>query len=191
MFNKRFLASLIIPVFLGSNGVFAESTFNPHYNLGSEASTATLGRAVTYQEVASEIEYHVFELQSHTPVHAAIRSSLIPGWGQGFNGQSIKGMLFFLTFAGTLTGSLIQYQNSNDSFDQYQATGQRNNALFDDHENERLQSTILGVAAGLIYGISIVDAYRNAYQPLWSRDISIDIAMTENEAQLIWKKKFQ
>ena len=58
-------------------------------NVGREASRATFGRALADEGVASDIDYHVIEVQKHSPGNAALRSALLPGWGQRFNGQKV------------------------------------------------------------------------------------------------------
>jgi len=155
-----------------------------------EAATSIFGRVFGVGSEEAAINYHVFELDSHSPGHAAIRSAFVPGWGQWFNGQSVKGTVMFIGFTAALAGSLSRYQASRNSYDEYKDLGNQNHTSFDDYESERSQALILGGVAAVIYGFSVIDAYHHAYSPLWSRDSGVKFAVGTDEGRIYWEKKF-
>lgn len=155
-----------------------------------EAGQAIFGRIFGVQGSGAEIEHHVFDLSNRTPTHAAVRSALVPGWGQVFNRDRIKGILFFVTTTASAVGSVLLYNDSRDSYDDYKAQGLKDSSLYDDYEDKRTQAMVLGVAAVVFYTVGIVDAYKKAYQPLYSTKSSVNLALSPTESQIIWERRF-
>jgi len=155
-----------------------------------EAGQAIFGRVFGVQGSGAEIDYHVFDVSSRTPAHAAIRSALVPGWGQVFNKDKVKGILFFVTTAATAIGSAVVYHDAKDSYQDYKAQGIQNSSLYDDYEDERTQAMVLGVAALVFYTVGIVDAYRHAYRPLYTSEGALNLTLAPTEGQVVWQKKF-
>jgi hypothetical protein len=156
-----------------------------------EAAKAVVGRVFGVQGDSGDITYNVVELTAHSPTNASIRSALIPGWGQTFNGEKVKGVVLFCSFVAASVGSWGRYQSATNSFDDYKSRGIKEGSSYDDYKRARTQSLLLGVAAlGLWIG-SVVDARRNAYHPVLSQNTNIDIAWTaSDEGQVVWRKKF-
>jgi len=155
-----------------------------------EAVEAVVGRVFGVEGDASDIKYHVFELTQHSPLSAATRSLVVPGWGQHFNNQPAKGTIFFITTAGALVGSVRLYNESTHSYDDYKKQGVQDGPLYDDYKNQRVTALALGGVTAVLWLAGVIDAYRNAYSPLYSKNPSIDVAFINDGARLVVKKNF-
>lgn len=92
-------------------------------------------------------------LHKKSPSGAALRSLVIPGWGQYYNGKKIKAGLAFAGETGLLGAAL--YWNSRAA-DAKQANDKNNQLLFEDWRN----GCYWGLAALIVY--SMLDAYVDA-----------------------------
>ncbi len=176
-----------------ASNYLGETSFQP--SPVKESADAIFGRILGVQDDKLDIDYYVFELTNHTPGNALFRSALIPGWGQAFNGESTKGAVIFSVFAAATAGSIFLYDSAKDKYDDYKDVGEKDSSKYDDYENLRTQSYLLGgVAVGLwIFGMA--DAYRHAYSPLWSKNSGFEFAYLPTrgdplQAEISWKKRF-
>lgn len=188
MFNKIARVILSLVLFLAPLSLRADD--ESMYSLQQTKSSADKNGDEEAVWRGANVKYYYFELARPSPSHAAIRSAFVPGWGQAFNRQSVKGALFFLTFVGTAAGSLSQYRNSRESFDLYKKRGVKESPSYDDYKSQQTRATVLGGVALLAYGLSIVDAYRNAYNPIYSRQTSWDVAWQDEAVEVQWSRKF-
>ena len=95
------------------------------------------------------------------------------------------------SFLAAAAGSIHLMNEADDSYDEYERRGFRDDATYDDYEKEHLQSVLLGVAAAALWGVAVVDAYRNAYNPLWTRRPgSVDVLASSREIRVRWKKRW-
>jgi hypothetical protein len=196
MNNKLFTffvcISLIAPSFLCAEN----DEYAPYLNPPSRQSESfitrdpVLGRIFGVQGTGADIKHYVFDVSNRTPRHAALRSALVPGWGQHFNNEKGKALLFFVTTVGLAAGSLIRYSDSRHTYNEYKESGSRNSVLFDDYEDERTQALAMGVTALVLYTFGIIDAHRRAYAPLYSSDRSLQLALSPSESYLVWSRKF-
>ncbi|MCX6827499.1 MAG: PEGA domain-containing protein, partial [candidate division Zixibacteria bacterium] len=67
-------------------------------------------------------------LRSKTRLKAFVRSMIIPGWGQSYTDQSLKGKCFTLLAAGAVASYLIADSRFNDRNNEYKATRTRYNS---------------------------------------------------------------
>lgn len=91
------------------------------------------------------------------------RSALAPGWGQFYNRESSKGMLFSLGEVGLIAGTIFSFsQASNHKQNADNALLQGNLAQFTRYDqkrnNLRTTGTILGVSAAALWILNIIDA---------------------------------
>lgn len=155
-----------------------------------EAARAVVGRVFGVKGDAGNVEYHAIELTTRSPRNAALRSALVPGWGQHFNRQPVKGTLFFLSTVAAAVGGLRLYDKSQDTFDEYERRGEKNSSLYEDYSDERTQAVLLGGLAGVLWVWSGLDAYRNAYTPLYTKDFHVEFALLPEEGVIRFNKKF-
>jgi len=102
------------------------------------------------------------DLQAKTPRNAAVRSLLVPGWGQMFNGQPYKGVALFLATGGALAAGLAVEDKADGTYRDYSAKGVPGDALYDDYKREKNQSTFLLATAAGLWIYAVVDAYAQA-----------------------------
>lgn len=167
----------------------ASDPINPGSFVG-EAAEAVVGRVFGVEGDASDIKYHAFELNHHSPGSSLVRSLVIPGWGQHFNRQKAKGSVFFLTTLGSLYASAHLYNQSVSSYHEYQAGGVKDSSRYEDYKDQRTQSLLYGGVAAILWVVGMVDAHRNAYNPLYSKEPSVDLAFIDEEARITLKKNF-
>lgn len=195
-FFRRAIAFALVSALLGSSLPAAAATndgndFSPnHPGVVGEAAKAVVDRVFGVKGEAADIRYHAIELSNHSPVNAGIRSALLPGWGQQFNRQPVKAAALFVVITVGAFGAVKSYHLSNDDYDKYKAIGNRNDTSYDDYGRHRTQALVLGGATVLLWVYSIFDAYRYAYNPLWGRDPSVQLALTDTGATMNWRRKF-
>ncbi len=104
-------------------------------------------------------ESRAINMSDHTPGNAAIRSTLIPGWGQSFNGQQAKS---YVVAGGVLASGIAAFyffNKAGDTYEDYERRGIKNDALYNDYESQSDQASLYtGIAAGF-WAYGIIDAY--------------------------------
>lgn len=155
-----------------------------------EAAGSVVGRVFGIRGQGGDIRYHVIDLSGRSSASAAVRSALVPGWGQVFNRQSTKGALLFFTVAGAAAGSYLLHREAKDTYDEYKAIGDPDDSRYDDYKRQRTQSIVLGSAAAAIYLFSIVDAYLNPYAPYLSQSRGVRLSLGPGEGRFSFEKKF-
>lgn len=100
-----------------------------------------------------------YDFNAKTPVNAALRSLILPGWGQFFNGQKTKGYILGAVALGCAVGSVVTYQLALKDWDDYEKKGIPDDPLYDSYKGKVITTNVLiGVsAAAWIY--AVVDAY--------------------------------
>ena len=99
------------------------------------------------------------DFRLHRSGNAALRSALLPGWGQFFNRQSFKGEVLGTIFFASLGGYLYFTGVANKDYRDYETKGLRSDSLYSDYETHQRQASFaVGLAAGT-WVISVVDAY--------------------------------
>lgn len=99
------------------------------------------------------------DFSEYTAMNAAIRSAVMPGWGQGWNGQKIKGWIVFGVFAVSVFGTFYYLNKSEGDYVSYQRLGARDSSYYDDYEKDLNTSRILGAVAVATWIFAVVDAY--------------------------------
>ncbi len=99
------------------------------------------------------------DFSEYTATNAAIRSAVMPGWGQRWNEQKTKGWIVFGAFAATVFGAFYYLNKSESDYDSYKKLGARDSSYYDDYERDLNTSRIFGIAAVLIWAYAVVDAY--------------------------------
>ena len=93
------------------------------------------------------------------PINAAIRSALLPGWGQMWNEQETKGYIVLGVFAVTVAGAFYFNNRAEKAYDDYVALGAIDGSKFDDYESYHNTSKIFTFAAIGTWLYAVVDAY--------------------------------
>ncbi len=194
---NKFFALLVCTALVIPSTVHAEEdAYAPYLNPPSRQEAPVIdnqpvmGRIFGVQGSGADIDHYVVDLTDRRPSSAAVRSAVVPGWGQAFNNESGKGLLFFVTTVGLAAGSLIRYSASRDTYNDYKKAGAREGVLYDDYKDERTQALAMGGAALVLYTFGIIDAYNKAYKPLYSSDGGMNLALSPSETRVSWDRKF-
>jgi len=155
-----------------------------------EAGKAVVDRVFGVKGNTEEIDYYAIEVSNHSPFNAGLRSALLPGWGQRFNRQPVKGAVLFAAVLLGAYGTVQTYGQSRDDYDTYEATGNRSDPTYDDYSRRRTQAALLGGATVALWAYSVFDAYRNAYNPLYGSDPAFQLALQDDGASLEWQRRF-
>ena len=99
------------------------------------------------------------DFSEYTELNAAIRSAVMPGWGQGWNGQKTKGWIVFGVFAVSVFGAFYYLNKSEGDYDSYKKLGSRDSSYYDDYEKDLNTSRTLGCIAAAVWIFAVVDAY--------------------------------
>ena len=99
------------------------------------------------------------DFSEYTATNAALRSAVMPGWGQGWNGQKTKGWIVFGVFAVSVFGTFYYLNKSEGDYVSYERLGARDSSYYDDYEKDLNTSRIFGCIAIATWIFAVVDAY--------------------------------
>jgi len=99
------------------------------------------------------------DFSEYTATNAALRSAVMPGWGQGWNNQKIKGWIVFGVFAISTFGTFYYLAKADGDYVSYERLGSRDSSFYDDYERDLNTSRILGGVAVAAWIFAVVDAY--------------------------------
>jgi len=107
---------------------------------------------------AESIELNL-DFSGKPEVNAALRSMLMPGWGQYYNKQPEKAWIVFGLFGVCLAGAFYYNNKAFSSYDKYKNYGMIESKYYDDYESQYLTSQIFTFAAIGVWIFGIIDAY--------------------------------
>lgn len=133
-------------------------------------------------------------LSAHTPVNATLRSAVVPGWGQYFNGQETKGYVVFSGFVLTALSSYLLYSKANNTYSDYEKQGVKNGSLYSDYETQSNQAMAVSLVAAGIWVYGMVDAYIKAAPAAemspYTRAEGFRLAANDRDLSLTYNKRF-
>lgn len=95
----------------------------------------------------------------HTRLNAAVRSAMVPGWGQFFNDQSVKGWVAGTLFFGAAGAYFYYTGRADEYYRDYEARGLRDDAAYADYEEQKQHAVTALTVAGSAWFLSVLDAY--------------------------------
>jgi len=134
-----------------------------------------------------------------TRIESSARSFVLTGWGQVYNDQPIKGLLFFGSEVAVLTTAFIFGKISNDYDNEYQTATNPDDAMnYYKKANDyyKLRNAFLWTSLG-VWAYNVIDAYMNATVtssgkkmakfPLYkkNKNISLNSILVEKEKLII------
>ena len=128
----------------------------------------------------------------YSALNAAVRSALMPGWGQGWNEQKTKGWIVFGIFAGSVAGCILFNREAEKNYSDYEEIGARNSSKYDDYKDNLNISRILGGVALATWIYAVVDAYfvGKSRESLYVRN-HFDVQLCSNDGVMLkYKTKF-
>ncbi|RLD18985.1 MAG: hypothetical protein DRI36_00055 [Caldiserica bacterium] len=102
------------------------------------------------------------KLGRETPGGSALKSFILPGWGQFANGEKKKGYLFGGMTATFLTLSYYFHQQADKKYEEYEKRGLKNDPLYDEYKSYFNTGNFFLYTAIIVWGYNVYDAYRNA-----------------------------
>ncbi len=100
-----------------------------------------------------------YNLIRKTAENAALRSLVLPGWGQHFNNQKTKAYIIGGTALTSISCSIIFYSLSLKTYDEYDTKGRVTDKLYDEYKSQVLLTNIFIGTAITTWIYSIIDAY--------------------------------
>lgn len=98
-------------------------------------------------------------LREHNGISAAVRSFLLPGWGQYYNEQKQKAYIFFGTTIIPLCTGWYFYNDAEQTYKKYEEKGLKNDPLYEEYEKKFITANIFFVISMISWGYGIIDAY--------------------------------
>ena len=90
---------------------------------------------------------------------AAVRSLVLPGWGQFYNRQRTKGGTLFVLSVGGAVGALIMEKRSRRSYEDYKLQGDPSGGAYNRYSRQRNLAFIGGAVSLVFWTLSVWDAY--------------------------------
>lgn len=137
------------------------------------------------------------DFRRHCRGNAALRSAIIPGWGQAFNRQTFKGYVFGTIFFGSVGGYFYYTGLADENYRDYENLGLRNDSRYSDYETHKKQAvTSLSIAAGMWF-VAVTDAFifgrerpEAGDQKKSARSSEFQWTWLESGAGVQWKRYF-
>lgn len=98
-----------------------------------------------------------YNFKAQIPMNAALRSLLIPGWGQFFNEQPTKGLILVGAEAVAIGGAFMLHSKANSTYEDYEQ--KRTDTLYDDYSSQFDTANMFVYLSAAIWAWNVVDAY--------------------------------
>lgn len=134
-----------------------------------------------------------FDFSDYCAKNAAIRSALLPGWGQAWNEQEKKSWIVFGVFALSAGLSFYFKNEAEKSYDKYSLIGAPAGSEYDNYKRNSDTAIILGTVAVLTWIYGVVDAYLVAekQEKKYIKNNKVNLVMTANDGfKLEYKTRF-
>ena len=131
-----------------------------------------------------------YSFSDETPANSAIRSLILPGWGQFFNEQNKKGYIIAGAAIATFAGAYMYYAKANSTYDDYADAGIKNGPLYSDYETQANQAMLVSLLCAGVWIYGVVDAYINGKSKDAQADAGFNIACGGSGAGLFYTKRF-
>jgi len=112
-----------------------------------------------------------------SPIFALLCSLLLPGGGQFYTENNLKGVLFFAAQTCMLSVILYEHQKAENSWLRYKRTGDP--AYYEDYSHYKEKRDDHLWWGGLIWGLSCADAYIDAHFYRFNAEMSLKIVILE------------
>ena len=100
-----------------------------------------------------------YDFNARTPVNAALRSLILPGWGQFFNGQKTKGYILGAIALSCAGASIVTYQLALKDWDDYEKKGIPDDPLYDNYKSKVITTNFLIGVSAAAWLYAVLDAY--------------------------------
>lgn len=101
-----------------------------------------------------------YNFNTKSPLNAAARSLMLPGWGQFFNEQPTKGLIFAGAELIAIGTAFMMSSKANSTYSDYET--KRTNTMYDDYSSQINTANMFVYAGAAIWLGNIIDAYLSA-----------------------------
>lgn len=105
-----------------------------------------------------------YNFKEKSPTNSALRSLILPGWGQLLNEQPTKVLIFAGAEAISIGTAFIMYSKANSTYDEYEE--KRTDALYDDYSSQIDTANMFVYLSAGIWVWNVVDAYLSGGDPV-------------------------
>ncbi|MDD5021281.1 MAG: DUF5683 domain-containing protein [Endomicrobiaceae bacterium] len=133
-----------------------------------------------------------FDFSDYSASNAALRSALLPGWGQGWNEQETKGWIIFGVFVASACTALHFNNEAEKNYKLYAEIGAPAGSEYDNYKRNFDTARILATVAVLTWIYAVTDAYFVAKKEQ-KKYVSkkVNLVMYDNDGfKLEYKTKF-
>ncbi|MBN1384599.1 MAG: hypothetical protein JW983_06965 [Elusimicrobia bacterium] len=150
--------------------------------------------AAQEQEQLQEVKV---DFSAKTPTNSALRSLLLPGWGQVFNSQRTKGYIIAGAGVASIAAAVVCYTNAQSTYDEYEETELKSHPLYEDYCDEINTANIFVGLSAAVWIYAVVDAYvvskksASSTVNLFNRNKRLSFELnSKQEPTLVYRKKF-
>ncbi|MBI5554706.1 MAG: hypothetical protein HY920_02485 [Elusimicrobia bacterium] len=101
-----------------------------------------------------------YNFNTKSPMTAAFRSLMLPGWGQFFNEQPTKGLIFAGAELVAVGTAFMMSSKANSTYSDYET--KRTSSLYDDYSSQIDTANMFVYLAAAIWAGNVFDAYLSA-----------------------------
>jgi hypothetical protein len=148
-----------------------------------------IAAALTLPALAGAAQPANFDLSARTPGNATLRSAILPGWGQWFNGQNTKAYIIGSCAIAGVGATLVLNSRASATFSDYEKIGVKNDALYDDYEKQQGQAMSAGLFTAAVWIYGMIDAYVVAHKKSGKAD-RVMLYNDEHGFKLAFSKRF-
>ncbi len=101
-------------------------------------------------------------LKGETPTFYAVKSLVLPGWGQFSAGEKKKGYLFGGMTATFFVFSYYFYSKADEQYKKYEERGLKDDPLYDEYKSNFNTGNLFLYGGIIAWGYNVFDAYKMA-----------------------------
>jgi hypothetical protein len=108
--------------------------------------------------VCSAADGGAYNFGERTPLNAGLRSAILPGWGQFFNGQSAKGYILVGSAVVSGAAAILMYNKAENTYNEYKDNGRIDGKLYDDYTSQINSANMFVYLYAAVWTFGVVDA---------------------------------
>lgn len=135
------------------------------------------------------------DLTAKTQGNAIVRSILIPGWGQLFQGKKTKGYIILFGAIVSAGVAYYYYYQADKAYDKYKTIGLVSDSSYQDYVNNSNNSQYALLSLGVFWLYGIVDTYffsskNNQEGASLNKREGLRLAFDKRDLKLVFSKSF-
>lgn len=151
--------------------------------------TIIVAAAVLSPAAARAAQSANLDLSARTPGNATLRSAILPGWGQWFNGQNTKAYVLGSLAVVGLAATVTLNAKAASTYSDYEKVGVVNDSLYDDYNTQQGQAMSAGLFTAAVWVYGMIDAYVVAERQA-KRNAGVMLYRERDGLKLAFSKRF-